>query len=32
MDLYSGLVAGSHLSDSLSTEGVIKAINKANRN
>ena len=32
MDLYSRLVVGWHLSDSLSTEGVIKAINKAKAN
>lgn len=32
MDLYSRLVVGWHLSDNLSTEGVLKAIEKAKRN
>jgi DNA-binding transcriptional MocR family regulator len=32
MDLYSRKIIGWHLSDSLSTEGVIAAINKAKRN
>lgn len=31
MDLYSRIVVGWHLSDSLSAEGVIKAINKAKK-
>jgi putative transposase len=32
MDLFSRKIIGWHLSDNLSTEGVLKAINKAKFN